>query len=228
MTSAPRGRRGFPILAAFLVTAAFACSVQAKTARHLERGDGYFGQKKYREAILEYRSVLDKDPKNTRAVQRLGIAHYELGELGQSYGYLRRASETDPNDVEVRWRLGALAVLSRQMEEARRHATFVLQKAPDSVEGLALMADTAETREEVEAAVRRISEARERLRDYRGFWPQIEQQSGPALRVTENGFDVAHDLRTGFLGCRIRILCVEFQLFNAVLDGAFCAPEAAQ
>ena len=230
MTRAPRGRRGFPIVAGLLV-AAFACSVQAKTARHLERGDGYFDQKKYREAILEYRSVLDKDPKNTRAVQRLGIAHYELGELGQSYGYLRRASETDPNDVEVRWRLGALAVLSRQMEEARRHATFVLQKAPDSVEGLALMADTAETREEVEVAVRRISEARERLPERerlgrvlgllylkKGDLPKAEEAFRDAVKSAPQSVD-AHSALATLYSARGQAVEAEKE-FRAAADAA--------
>jgi tetratricopeptide (TPR) repeat protein len=151
------------LLAAFLVAAPCACSAQVGTARHLERADRFFDQKKYREAILEYRNVAESQPGNVRAQQRLGIAHYELRELGQAFGYLQRASELDPSDTEVRWRLGTLQALSGQPEEARRHAEFVLQKDANNLDALALLAETADSPEEFDAAIARVDAVRERV-----------------------------------------------------------------
>jgi tetratricopeptide (TPR) repeat protein len=149
------------LLAAIVVAPGAACSAQARAARHQERADGFFDQKKYREAILEYSNVVKTQPDNVRAHQRLGIAHYELRELGQAYGYLKRASELDPNDVEVRWRLGVIEGLSGQPDEARRHAEFVLQKNASHLDALALQAEAASTPQELDASIARIAAVRE-------------------------------------------------------------------
>jgi putative PEP-CTERM system TPR-repeat lipoprotein len=129
----------------------------------MDRADRFFDQKKYREAVLEYRNVVDAEPKNLRALKRLGIAHFELNELGQAFVYLRRASELDPQDTQVRWRLGLLYALSREPQEARRHAEFVLQKEPDNVEALSVLAEIAETPNELDATIARVTEVRGRL-----------------------------------------------------------------
>ena len=139
---------------------ACACSAQARTARHLDRADRVFDRKQYREAVLEYRNVLDQEPNNERAVRRLGIAHYELGEFGQAYSYLSRASEADPTDVEVRSRLGVLLALSRHPDEARRHADAVLEKDPKNLDALAILAETADGPAELDEAIRRVEEVR--------------------------------------------------------------------
>jgi tetratricopeptide (TPR) repeat protein len=68
-------------------------SPEARKARHLERGDGYFKAEKYREAILEYRNALRIEGTHGHATRQLGFAHYELGELGQAYRYLLKARD---------------------------------------------------------------------------------------------------------------------------------------
>jgi tetratricopeptide (TPR) repeat protein len=150
------------LLAAVIVTTC-ACSVQAKAARHLDRGDRYFDDKKYREAIIEYRNVLEAEPDNAQALKRAGIAHYELRELGQAYRYLSRASDLDPADLDVRWRLAVIHAFSRQPDEARRHAEFVLQKDPNNVDALGVVAETADSAEELDAAIAAVTEARGRI-----------------------------------------------------------------
>jgi tetratricopeptide (TPR) repeat protein len=143
--------------------ASWACSAQARTARHTDRADGFFDQKKYKEAILEYRNVLESDPQNARALQRLGVAHFELREMGQAYSYLVRASQSDPDNLEVRSRLGIVQALSRRPDEARANAEFVLQKDPANLEGLAILAEVAESDAEVDAAIARVESVRSRV-----------------------------------------------------------------
>ncbi|PYQ17315.1 MAG: hypothetical protein DMF80_01235 [Acidobacteria bacterium] len=170
MSSASCRFAGRGLLAGVFIAIAYACSAQARTARHLERADGFFDQKKYKEAILEYRNVVDSEPNNVRALQRLGIAHFELGELGRALVYLNRANQLDPTSTEVRWRLGLLDAWSRQPEEARRHANFVLQKDPDNIEAVGVLAETAETGPDLDAAIAR-------LEALRGRTPQREKAS---------------------------------------------------
>ncbi len=81
-------------------------SPEAKKARYLDHGDHYYRKEQYREAILEYRNALRIDPANARAIEQLGLAHYQLGELGQSLRFLLKARELAPDHAEVRLKLG--------------------------------------------------------------------------------------------------------------------------
>ena len=64
--------------------------------RHLKRGDAYYAEKKYKEAMLEYRNVLRFEKENPHAIARLGLAHFTQGELGQAYAFLNKAASSRP------------------------------------------------------------------------------------------------------------------------------------
>src|SRR5437879_6487547 len=83
-----------------------------------DRDDKYDAQEQYQEAILEYRNVLRIDPANERAIRQLGLAHYQLGELGQAFRYLLKAEELAPDNPEVRLKLGTIYFLGGQADEA--------------------------------------------------------------------------------------------------------------
>ena len=46
-------------------------SPRAQEARHLRRGETYFAQAQFREAIIEYQNVLWIDSRNARAIRQL-------------------------------------------------------------------------------------------------------------------------------------------------------------
>ena len=66
-----------------LVGSGCARSPEAKKARHLERGEKYFARKDYKDAVIEYKNVLRLEPANEVAIRKLGLAHYQSGELQQ-------------------------------------------------------------------------------------------------------------------------------------------------
>jgi tetratricopeptide (TPR) repeat protein len=152
-----------------LLLAGCARSPEAKKARHLERGDRYFQQEKYREAVLEYRNVLRIDTGNAKAIRQLGLAHYQLGEMGHAGRYLLRTQELEPENLEARLKLGSLYVFGGQPEDATREAEFVLKRDPKSLEGLALLAGAARAPPQVEAAVERLEAAKAVLSERAGL-----------------------------------------------------------
>src|SRR5262245_34194578 len=81
------------LVVGLVVAAGCSRSPEAKKARHLERGDKFFSQQLYREAILEYRNVLQFDGNNAHAFQQIGLSYYTLGELGQAFPFLLRAKD---------------------------------------------------------------------------------------------------------------------------------------
>ncbi len=77
------------LLVLVLVMGAGGCeSPQETKVRHLERGDEYFSQAQYQAAVSEYRNALRLHETDEHAIQRLGLAYYQLGELGQSFPLL--------------------------------------------------------------------------------------------------------------------------------------------
>src|SRR3990170_8240758 len=116
-----RTARGWALLlvVGLLLAAGCARSPEAKKARHLERGDRYFSRQQYREAVIEYRNVLQFEGTNTHAIRQLGLAHYQLGELGHAQRFLLKSQELEPDNATVRLKLGTMYLLARQPEKAR-------------------------------------------------------------------------------------------------------------
>src|SRR5438093_4381744 len=153
--SLTRATRGWAILFAvgLLIVAGCSRSPEAQKARYLERGDKYAQREQYREAIIEYQNVLRFDAANVRAMRQLGVLHYQLGELAQSFRYLLKAQELGPDDLEVRLKLGTIYLLGGKREEGGREVAFVLEREPRNLDGLALLAGMAATPQEVDAAL---------------------------------------------------------------------------
>jgi tetratricopeptide (TPR) repeat protein len=135
-------------------------SPEAKKARYLDRGDQFFAREQYREAIIEYRNVRRIDADNHRAVRQLGLAHFQLGEMGQAFDYLQKARELDPDDRDVRIKLGTIYLLARHPKEAQEETAFILERDPKNLEALLVSSAAADTLERVDAAIRRLEEVR--------------------------------------------------------------------
>ena len=94
--------RGATLLLLVVLALAAGCSrsPEARKARHLERGDRYVKEEKYRDAIIEYRNVLRIEAANAQAMRQLGLAHFQLGEMGQAFRFLLRAQEGEPDNAK--------------------------------------------------------------------------------------------------------------------------------
>lgn len=125
-----RGAMAFLVLLVAL-SAACARSPEAKKARYLERGDRYFKQEQYREAIIEYRNALRIEGTNGQAIRQLGLAHYQLGQLAQSFRYLLRAHELEPDNTQLAVKLAAIFLVAGRPEDARATTARILERAQE-------------------------------------------------------------------------------------------------
>ncbi|PYM95766.1 MAG: hypothetical protein DME04_03835 [Candidatus Rokuibacteriota bacterium] len=148
------------LVVACALTAWLVWSPGARKARHLERGDRHVARAQYREAVIEYRNVLQIDAGHPHAIRQLGLAHYQLGELEPAARYLGQTQRIAPNDVDVRLRLATIYLLTRQADRAREQAASVLDRDPKSLEALALLAGAANTPAHIDAALDRLEAAR--------------------------------------------------------------------
>lgn len=158
-----RSQSVLPVLIVFTFLVGSACayfSPEAKKERHLERGDAYFEEGKYREAVLEYRNVLQIENENAHAIEKAGLALFELGEFGQAFPFLNKASELVPDNLEVRLKLGAVYFLGQRHDDARAQAEFVLEKDPRNLDAFALLVDSTLTSEGAAAVLERLEQVR--------------------------------------------------------------------
>lgn len=152
-------------LTALVAVAGCARSPEAQKARHLERGDKHFVRQQYREAIIEYRNALGFEPANVQAIHQLGLAHYQLGELPQAFGYLQKSKALDPANLDVRQKLATIHLLGGQPAEALQETAIILDKDAKNLDALALFAGAARTPQEISTAIRRLEAARRDFTD---------------------------------------------------------------
>ena len=135
-----------PILAAFLFLAGCS-SDEEKMANHLERGQEYLQQEDYKSAEIEFKNVVQIDPKNLDAQQGLGEVYLKLGDPRGAFQAYSKVAELDPDDTDAQLKLATFHFLGKNTEESRKRVEAVLAKEPGNLQALFLLA-AVEDREE--------------------------------------------------------------------------------
>ena len=135
-----------PLLA--LIAAALllgACTTPEKAkAQHVARGQALLKDKKFQEASLEFRNALQIDDNLADAHWGLANAYEGLQRYQEAFEEMKRVVELDPNNLDVRVKLGNYYLMGGKqspaaISEAERLAKEVLQKNPNHIEGHILM-----------------------------------------------------------------------------------------
>jgi tetratricopeptide (TPR) repeat protein len=116
------------VLTATLLGAVTLVACGGTTAEeHIARGDAFAKQRKYAEAVVEYRRALQENA-------GLGTAHFKLGqsyEQLQAYGHAAQAymeaADLLPSSLDVQLTGASMFLLNRRFEEARLSAERALQ-----------------------------------------------------------------------------------------------------
>jgi tetratricopeptide (TPR) repeat protein len=107
--SSSNGRKFlFLLFISFLLFGLAGCNKEAKKERHWGRAEKYFAENKFKEAIIEYKNVLQIDPTDVKARYKLGLAHLKVGQFREAYSEFFKSVESDPNLVDARLQLGNL------------------------------------------------------------------------------------------------------------------------
>ena len=116
-------------------------SPDSKKAKHLQQGQTYFDKQQYREALLEFKNVVQLDPKDAATHYRLALTYLKLGgttNLQDAFAELRHTVEMDKTNRDAQLKLGELYLLGKEPTKAREQADIVLVSAPQNIEGLIL------------------------------------------------------------------------------------------
>src|SRR6266481_2443511 len=136
-------------LAATLITA---CSKEAKKTRFLAEADSYFKAGDYDKAKVSYLNVLQLDPQNTLAFERIGAMWLEGCTPLRAAAFLARASELAPKNDQNRIRLAHCHVAVGQFADANKEALKVLEQTPDNGDAIIVLTEAVRSKEDIQTA----------------------------------------------------------------------------
>lgn len=152
----------------FLLIAAFilgACTTPEKAkAQHVARGQQLLKDKKFQEAVLEFRGALQIDEKLADAHWGLANAYEGLQRYQEAFDEMRQTAELDPNNLDVRVKLGNYYIVGAKQSpsaigEAERLAKEVLTKDPNHIEGHILMGSVLFAQDKKQEALAELNHA---------------------------------------------------------------------
>jgi tetratricopeptide (TPR) repeat protein len=159
MGPALKGRIVLPVL---LVTAfAVSCARDPEVAKreYMASGDRFLGEKKVREAIVQYRNALKQDPRFGEARFRLAEAYALDGDWRRAGREYVRAADLLPKDVSAQVKAGRVLLFARQYEDAATRAHNALALDRRNVDAQILLGNALAGLRDVEGAIEEIQEA---------------------------------------------------------------------
>ena len=147
------------LTAAALVASACSRDPEATKRDHLQRGDQYLKDKQYSSAIIEYKNVVQADPRSGEGRRKLADAYLASGEFDSGFREYIRAADLLPNDTDVQLTVGGLRLVGRQFDDARSIAEKILARDPSNVLALVLRANAIAGLKNPNDAVKDLEEA---------------------------------------------------------------------
>lgn len=133
---------------------------EERKAAHLEKGKGLYEQGQYVKARLEFKNVLQIDPKHVEALYMLGLADEKIHDWREAFASYSHAVKLDPGHVDARVKLGNLHLLNKAHDEALGAAEAALTYQPDHADALVLRG----------LALSRLGDREGAMRDARMAW----------------------------------------------------------
>lgn len=138
-------RRSWVLLIVLLTAAHVACrSDEEKLAGFKEQAEAYAEQEKFKEAVIEYRNVLQIDPNDADGHRGLAKAYLALGSVADAYWELSETIRLDPSDRESRNTYAAISLANQRYDAVLEQADALLADDPDDPVGLVLRAQAYE------------------------------------------------------------------------------------
>ena len=85
-----------------------------------EQGDLYMARKQYREAMEQYKTLTEQDPRNAVYLNKLGIALHQQTALGLALKYYERAVKVDPKYADAENNIGTIWYQRKKYSKAIR------------------------------------------------------------------------------------------------------------
>lgn len=135
------------------LVALMACGgAEDRKAAHMEKGQALFDEGNFEKARVEFKNVLQIDPKDIPARYALAQTLEKTQNWRGAAGHYMGVLETDPNHRDSLSRMGQIYLLGRNLEKASEHAETILAQNPADPDGLTLRAGVKSVGGEVDSA----------------------------------------------------------------------------
>src|SRR5688572_18598462 len=123
------------VLACSALVGAAGCSKDPEVAKreYVASGDQYVEQKKYAEAVVEYRNAIQQDPKFGPARYKLAETYLKLNQPSDAYREFVRAADLMPDDTAAQLSAARMLLAGGRFLDAQTRAERVLAKDPKNV-----------------------------------------------------------------------------------------------
>ncbi len=118
------------LILATLLLAACASDPSKQKAAFFTSGEKFVKAGKYREAVSQFRSAIEIDPRFVEAHYRLAGAYLKLNASQEAYRELLATVELDPKNTDAQLQLATLLIGLRKYDEAERAAQKVIKAEP--------------------------------------------------------------------------------------------------
>jgi len=135
---------------------------ETKKIRHRDRAIEYFNKGEYREALVEFKNVVQIAPNDADAHYRMALTYLKLGspiDLEQAFKELSATVELDAGNYDAQLKLGQLLLLGKEPAQARKRAGLVLTASPDNKEGIILLGASLISEEKFQEGIAELKKA---------------------------------------------------------------------
>ncbi len=109
--------------------------------KYLNSGESYFKSGKYQEAVIQFRSALEIDPRFAAAHYQLGRAYLALRDPGSAYREMIESVTVDPSNSDAQLEFASLLIGRRQFDQAQSVAQKVLDAQPGNVRARTILGE---------------------------------------------------------------------------------------
>jgi tetratricopeptide (TPR) repeat protein len=134
------------------VTLIAGCSKEAKTTRLLAQAENYFKAGDYDKAKVTYLNVVQLDPQNALAFERIGEMWLDDGSPLRAAAFLAKANELAPKNDQNRIRLARCYLAIGRFADAKKEALKVLEQFPGNGDAIVTLTEAAQTKEDIDEA----------------------------------------------------------------------------
>jgi tetratricopeptide (TPR) repeat protein len=125
--------RAILLVAGAALLASCSSDPNTRKLKYLNSGESYFKTGKYQEAVIQFRSALEIDPRFAAAHYQLGRTYLALRNPGSAYVELTESVTVDPSNSDAQLEFAELLIGRKQFDQAQSVAQKVLDAQPGSV-----------------------------------------------------------------------------------------------
>jgi len=126
----------FFLLMVLIIFISGCASKEEKRDTYFQKGEVLFENKDFVKAKLEFKNVLQIDPRFAPAYYQLGLCEKNLKNWRKAFGFFSKAVELDPKLWEAQLSLAEIFMMARQLDKAREKITLVLETQPENLRAL--------------------------------------------------------------------------------------------